>query len=71
MCEANKIVLPQHGGLKSECEWRLQVSREVIATLGLEGLQFTESERKNIDRFVAGEIELDELRRIWDEGLPG
>jgi hypothetical protein len=66
MGEANKSGLSKNDWLGPESEWRARTAQEAITTLGLEGLHFTEVERKCIDRFVAGEIDLDELRRIWD-----
>lgn len=71
MGEANKSGRSKNDWLEPESEWRARASKEAIATLGLEGLHFTKVERKYIDRFVAGEIDLDELRRIWDAELPG
>lgn len=56
--------------MKQELARRRKVKNEAIATLGLEGLQFTEEERQEIVQFVSGKISLDELRAIWDSRLP-
>lgn len=56
--------------MKQELARRRKLKNEAIATLGLEGLQFTEEERQEFVQFTSGEISLDELRVIWDTRLP-
>jgi hypothetical protein len=55
---------------KQELARRRKVKNEAIATLGLEGLHFTEEERREIQMYASGKISLDELRAIWDTRLP-
>jgi hypothetical protein len=56
--------------MKQELARRRKVKNEAIATLGLEGLHFTEEERREIQMYASGKISLDELRAIWDTRLP-
>lgn len=52
--------------MKQEFARRRKAANEAIATLGLEGLHFTEEELREIQRYTSGKISLDELRAIWD-----
>lgn len=56
--------------MKQELARRRKLKNEAVATLGLEGLQFTEEERRELQRYSSGKISLDELRAIWDTRLP-
>lgn len=56
--------------MKQELARRRKGASEAIATLGLEGLHFSEEERQEIQKFTSGKISLDELRAIWDAHLP-